>query len=45
MLLGDPGRAYLPRGGLAEMTRYAVPTSLDVEDRTMRETRVLRLLA
>ena len=30
-LLGDPGRAYLPRNGLVEVARYAVPTSREWE--------------
>jgi predicted nicotinamide N-methyase len=45
VLMADPGRAYLPTGGFAEVARYDVPTSLELEDRTMRTTRVLRLLA
>jgi predicted nicotinamide N-methyase len=44
VLLGDPGRAYLPATGLEELALYQVPTTLDLEDRTVRETRVLRLL-
>ena len=43
VLLADPGRAYRPSDGLAELTRYTVPTSLDLEDRTTRETVVWRL--
>ncbi|HVA14572.1 MAG TPA: methyltransferase [Stellaceae bacterium] len=43
VLLGDPGRAYLPEEGLSEIARYAVPTSLDLEDRTIRETAIWRL--
>ncbi len=38
VLMGDPGRNYLPGSGLTEIARYSVPTSLDLEDRTMRET-------
>ncbi len=38
VLMGDPGRDYLPRQGLAEIARYRVPTSLDLEDRAVRET-------
>lgn len=38
VLMGDPGRNYLPGSGLAEIARYQVPTSLDLEDRTLRET-------
>ncbi len=43
VLLGDPGRAYLPKDGLREIARYNVPTSLDLEDRTMRETLIWQL--
>jgi predicted nicotinamide N-methyase len=43
VLLGDPGRAYLPRDGLSEIARYSVPTSLDLEDRTLRETAIWQL--
>jgi predicted nicotinamide N-methyase len=45
VLMADPGRAYLPASGLEEIARYDVPTSLELEDRTLRTTRVLRLLA
>ena len=38
VLMGDPGRNYLPSSGLSEIARYQVRTSLDLEDRTMRET-------
>lgn len=44
VLVGDPGRAYCPTEGVEELTRYLVPTSLDLEGRAQRETRVLRLL-
>ena len=44
VLMGDPGRAYLPAQGLVEVARYAVPTSKELEDREQRETRVLRLM-
>jgi predicted nicotinamide N-methyase len=43
VLLGDPGRAYLPKSGLVELARYAVPTPLDLEDRPVREGVVWRL--
>ena len=43
VLLGDPGRAYLPKTGLTELARYAVPTPLDLEDRTERIGIVWRL--
>ncbi|HLJ05297.1 MAG TPA: 50S ribosomal protein L11 methyltransferase [Acetobacteraceae bacterium] len=35
--IADPGRAYLPRDGLTPFATYAVPTSLELEDRTERE--------
>jgi predicted nicotinamide N-methyase len=38
VLMGDPGRNYLPTTGLREVARYQVPTSLDLEDRISRET-------
>jgi len=44
VLMGDPGRAYLPQSGLLELARYQVPTSLELEDRTVRETIVWRLM-
>ena len=44
ILMGDPGRAYLPQSGLLELARYWVPTSLELEDRTERETIVWRLM-
>ena len=45
VLLADPGRAYLPREGLAEVWRLAVPTTRELEDRDMREVRLFRLRA
>ncbi|MGH7061226.1 MAG: class I SAM-dependent methyltransferase [Stellaceae bacterium] len=44
VLLGDPGRAYLPDHDLIERARYAVPTSREIEDREMRETVVWQVL-
>lgn len=43
VLIADPGRAYLPKHGLTELARYDVPTSLDIEDRTMMTTVVYSL--
>ena len=43
VLLGDPGRAYLPQTGLTALARYSVPTPLELEDRTTREGVVWRL--
>jgi predicted nicotinamide N-methyase len=43
-LLGDPGRAYLPRERLVELARYVVPTSRELEDREAREGVVWQVL-
>jgi len=43
VLLGDPGRAYLPKEGLVPLGHYPVPTPLDLEDRAERMTTVWRL--
>jgi predicted nicotinamide N-methyase len=44
VLLGDPGRTYLPSGGLAERARYLVPTSRELEDRNTRDGIVWEVL-
>ncbi len=44
VLLGDPGRSYLPVQGLVELARYDIPTSLQLENRGMKETVVWRVL-
>ena len=36
VLIGDPGRKYLPIKNLQEVMRCEVPTSLELEDREMR---------
>ena len=41
--VADPGRAYLPDEGRTEVATYAVPTSLELEDRTLRSTTLFRL--
>jgi predicted nicotinamide N-methyase len=41
--LADPGRAYLPREGLARFAAYRVPTTLELEDRTEREAVLYRV--
>ncbi len=43
VLIADPGRAYIPKSGLAEIGRYTVPTSRDLEDRESRDTVVYAL--
>jgi predicted nicotinamide N-methyase len=44
VLLGVPGRAYLPRTGMIERARYIVPTSRELEDRDEREAIVWQVL-
>jgi predicted nicotinamide N-methyase len=44
VLLGDPGRNYFSAQGLEECARYEIPTSLQLENRGMRETVVWRVL-
>jgi predicted nicotinamide N-methyase len=43
VFLADPGRAYLPREGLAPVARFRVPTTRELEDRDEREVVVLRV--
>ena len=44
VLVADPGRAYLPREGMRALSSHAVPTSLELEDRTERVVTIARLL-
>lgn len=44
VLVADPGRAYLPRDGMQVISRHAVPTSLELEDRMERVVTIARLL-
>jgi len=44
VLLGDPGRNYFSAQGLEERARYQIPTSLQLENRGLRETVVWRVL-
>jgi predicted nicotinamide N-methyase len=44
VLLGDPGRNYFSAQGLVELARYEIPTSLQLENRGMRETVVWRVM-
>ncbi len=44
VLLGDPGRAYLPANRLRERARYVVPTSRELEDRDTRDGVVWQVL-
>ncbi len=43
VLVGDPGRAYLPREGLQLLASYEVETTRELEDREVRKTGVFTL--
>jgi predicted nicotinamide N-methyase len=43
VLLGDPGRRYLPASGFAELARYDVRTTTTLEDREVLEASVFTL--
>ena len=45
VLVGDPGRAYLPKEALEKVAEYEVPVSRDLEDREIKRTGVWRLKA
>ncbi len=45
VLIGDPGRTFLPRGQLEPLARYDTPVSRDLEDRDVRLARVWRFSA
>jgi predicted nicotinamide N-methyase len=40
VLLGDPGRAYLPQAGWVELSAYDVPTTRDLEGVETKRVRV-----
>lgn len=42
--IADPGRAYLPKSGLERFATYRIETSLELEDRTIREVGLYRLI-
>ena len=43
VMIGDPGRAFLPKEGLDELAEYRVPTTKAIEDMDIKRTRVFRL--
>ncbi|MFZ5480014.1 MAG: class I SAM-dependent methyltransferase [Myxococcota bacterium] len=45
VLLADPGRAFVPREGIRPLATFTVPTTMDLESRTERETTIAELLA
>jgi predicted nicotinamide N-methyase len=43
VLIGDPGRSYLPREKLEKLAEYAVPVTRDLEDAEIKRSAVWRL--
>ena len=43
VLIGDPGRSYLPKDQLLKVAEYSVPVSRDLEDAEIKQTAVWRL--
>ena len=43
VLIGDPGRSYLPRDQLTRLMGYSVPVSRELEDTEIKNTTVWRL--
>ena len=44
VLIGDPGRSYLPKSGLERLIAYSVKTSRELEDSDVRNAVVWRVL-
>lgn len=40
VVIGDPGRAYLPKSGLERLASYEVPVTRDLEDSEVKKTAV-----
>jgi predicted nicotinamide N-methyase len=45
VFFADPGRPHAPRDGIAEVARYTISTTTDIEDSVQKVTMVYRLLA
>jgi predicted nicotinamide N-methyase len=45
VVIGDPGRAFLPKADLLELAEYRVTTTRAIEDTEVKHTKVFRLLA
>ncbi|MCU1601970.1 MAG: nicotinamide N-methylase [Frankiales bacterium] len=43
VVLGDPGRDYLPQQGLVEVASYEIPTTRELEGVSVKRTRVFAL--
>jgi predicted nicotinamide N-methyase len=43
ILIGDPGRAYLPKDRLTRLTEYQIPVTRDLEDQEIKRTAVWEL--
>lgn len=43
VLVGDPGRTYVPKAGLTLLAEYQVPTTRELEDLAVKRTRVWSL--
>lgn len=43
ILIGDPGRSYLPQSKIVKIAEYAVPVSRDLEDAEIKQTAVWKL--
>lgn len=43
VIIGDPGRSYLPASGLVRLAEYGVPTTRALEDAEIKRTAVWRL--
>lgn len=44
VLIGDPGRSYLPKAELCELACYQVPVTRVLEDADVKQTRVWRIV-
>jgi predicted nicotinamide N-methyase len=44
VLIGDPGRSYLPKNALTKIAEYSVPVSRDLEDAEIKQTAVWKLI-
>ena len=44
VLIGDPGRAYLPTAGMVPLNRYSVELTQPLEDHDVRRAKVYRMI-